>query len=156
MVSVAAQLCGICIDRLWNFLLHRWRDCQDVLKGPTDCAADLRQRGINVKTATRLLATADEVDRRKSPVRSVMSGSTSSGPGPNCEIDAMGQRTKSLRDSPLRGGRAGRPQPAERRAIASRRGHRDQQALLLQRSTLDQAHQVDLRPVSDAAMARLE
>ena len=34
---------------------------------------------------------------------SVMSGSTSSGPGPNCEIDAMGHGTKSLRDSPLRG-----------------------------------------------------
>jgi hypothetical protein len=32
-----------------------------------------------------------------------MSGSTSSGHGPNCETDAMGQRTKSLRDSPLRG-----------------------------------------------------
>ena len=32
-----------------------------------------------------------------------MSGSTSSGPAPKCEIDVMGQRTKSLRDSPLRG-----------------------------------------------------
>ena len=36
-------------------------------------------------------------------VQRVMSGLTASGPGPNCEIDVMGQRTKSLRDSPLRG-----------------------------------------------------
>jgi hypothetical protein len=28
-----------------------------------------------------------------------MSGSTSSGPGPNCATDAMGQSTKSLRDN---------------------------------------------------------
>jgi hypothetical protein len=70
MVSAGAQLCSVCIDQLWNFLLHRWCDCQDVLKwGPTDCAADLRQRGIKVKTADALsltipetlLATADEV-----------------------------------------------------------------------------------------------
>jgi hypothetical protein len=67
---------------------------------------------------------------------------------------AMGQRTKSLRDSPLRGRKS-------REAAASReesdgewtRSPRST-SLLLQRSTLDQAHQVDLRPVSDAAMAR--
>jgi hypothetical protein len=34
---------------------------------------------------------------------SVMSGSTSSGPGLNCEIDAMGHGTKSLRDSGVHG-----------------------------------------------------
>jgi len=68
--------------------------------------------------------------------------------------DAMGQCTKSLRDSPLRGGKS-------REAVASReetdtestRSPRSTSPLL-QRSTLDQAHQVDLRPVSDAAMAR--
>jgi len=67
---------------------------------------------------------------------------------------ATGQRTKSLRDSPLRGGKS-------REAVASReetdtestRSPRSTSPLL-QRSTLDQAHQVDLRPVSDAAMAR--
>ena len=32
-----------------------------------------------------------------------MSGSASSGLRPNCGNDAMGQSTKSLRDSPLRG-----------------------------------------------------
>ena len=32
-----------------------------------------------------------------------MSGSASSGLGPNSGTDAMGQSTKSLRDSPLRG-----------------------------------------------------
>jgi hypothetical protein len=33
----------------------------------------------------------------------VMSGSTSSGPGPNCEIDVMGHSTKSLRDNWVHG-----------------------------------------------------
>ena len=68
--------------------------------------------------------------------------------------DAMGQSTKSLRDSPLRGGKS-------REAVASREESDSEStrsprstSLLLQRSTLDQAHQVDLRPVSDAAMAR--
>jgi len=67
---------------------------------------------------------------------------------------AMGQCTKSLRDSPLRGGNS-------REAVASREESDSEStrsprstSLLLQRSTLDQAHQVDLRPVSDAAMAR--
>ena len=46
----------------------------------------------------------------------------------------------------------GRSQPTG--AIASRRGHRDQQAYCCNVQTLDQTHQVDLRPVSDAAMAR--
>src|SRR5580692_12929932 len=66
----------------------------------------------------------------------------------------MGQGTKSLRDSPLRGGKS-------REAVASREESDGEStrsprstSLLLQRSTLDQAHQVDLRPVSDAAMAR--
>jgi hypothetical protein len=83
-----------------------------------------------------------------------MSGSTSSGRGPDLNGDVKGQRTKSLRDSPLRGGKS-------REAVASReetdtestRSPRSTSPLL-QRSTLDQAHQVDLRPVSDAAMAR--
>jgi hypothetical protein len=65
------------------------------------------------------------------------------------------QSTKSLRDSPLRGRKS-------REAVASRREESDSEStrsprstsLLLQRSTLDQAHQVDLPPVSDAAMAR--
>ena len=65
-----------------------------------------------------------------------------------------GQGTKSLRDSPLRGVKS-------REAVASReesdsdstRSPRST-SLLLQRSTLDQVHQVDLRPGSDAAMAR--
>src|SRR5258708_7220908 len=68
--------------------------------------------------------------------------------------EAMGQRTKSLRDSPLRGRKS-------REAVASREESDGEStrsprstSLLLQRSTLDQAHQVDLRPVSDAAMAR--
>ena len=67
---------------------------------------------------------------------------------------APGQSTKSLRDSPLRGGKS-------REAVASREESDGEStrsprstSLLLQRSTLDQAHQVDLRPVSDAAMAR--
>jgi hypothetical protein len=59
MVSAAAQLCGICIDQLWNFLLHRWRDCQE---------GQRIARPINVKTADApsltvpgtLVATADE------------------------------------------------------------------------------------------------
>jgi hypothetical protein len=42
------------------------------------------------------LATADEVIQQRMTeghltVRPVMSGSTSSGPGPNCAIDVMGQ-----------------------------------------------------------------
>ena len=68
--------------------------------------------------------------------------------------NGLGQGTKSLRDSPLRGGKS-------REAVASREESDGEStrsprstSLLLQRSTLDQAHQVDLRPVSDAAMAR--
>jgi len=70
------------------------------------------------------------------------------------KTEVKGQGTKSLRDSPLRGGKS-------REAVASREESDGEStrsprstSLLLQRSTLDQAHQVDLRPVSDAAMAR--
>ena len=67
-----------------------------------------------------------------------------------------GQGTKSLRDSPLRGVKS-------REAVASREeSDSDSEStrsprstsLLLQLSTLDHSHQIDLRPVSDAAMAR--
>jgi hypothetical protein len=82
----------------------------------------------------------------KAAVKLILSG----GSGPV----VMGQSTKSLRDSPLRGGKS-------REAVASREESDGEStrsprstSLLLQRSTLDQAHQVDLRPVSDAAMAR--
>ena len=61
-------------------------------------------RGCNLarglKTAKALGLTSAETllghGRRGDPVaddrRSVMSGSTSSGPGPNCQIDEMGQK----------------------------------------------------------------
>jgi hypothetical protein len=72
----------------------------------------------------------------------------------NRSNNGLGQGTKSLRDSPLRGGKS-------REAVASREESDGEStrsprstSLLLQRSALDQAHQVDLRPVSDAAMAR--
>ena len=66
MVSVVAQLCSTCIDQLWNFLLHRWRYCQE---GQRIARPICVQRAINVKTAgalsltvpETLLATADEV-----------------------------------------------------------------------------------------------
>jgi hypothetical protein len=67
-------------------------------------------------------------------------------------IGHVAQSTKSLRDSPLRGGKS-REAVASREESESTRSPRST-SLLLQRSTLDQAHQVDLRPVSDAAMAR--
>ena len=71
MVSAVAQLCSVCIDQLWNFRKRRIFSCIGgaTTKKATDCAADLRQRGFNVKTADALsltvpetlLATADEV-----------------------------------------------------------------------------------------------
>ena len=91
--------------------------------------------------------------KRGSP-KYLVSASTGSSHARKGKNDVMGQSTKSLRDSPLRGGKS-------REAVASREESDSEStrsprstSLLLQRSTLDQAHQVDLRPVSDAAMAR--
>ena len=84
--SAGGPMAGICLRREHPMVL--WNGC---------CGADCEQTGFLSRRRGYPIA-----DGRLS-VRPVMSGSTSSGPGPNYEIDAMGQSTKSLRDSPLRG-----------------------------------------------------